>query len=118
MVRGNAFISANHCRLSVRNYSTAENPPALQIINGRVDLLKCVSMGHQVIQLELALAVPPNEQREVALRTTVSPARAGEGTITDEQAGIQFRLRSRRWNADEQGGPAPVKTWKSGPHSS
>ena len=48
-------------------------------------------MRDEVVQLELAFAVPAKEDRKIPLRAAVSSARSGKRTITDKQVSVQNR---------------------------
>src|ERR1043166_2004777 len=90
--------------------SAAENPAVLQVVDRGIDLIQRVSMRDEVIQLELAFAVPANERRKIPLRAAVSSARSAKRTIAEKQIGVQNRLLVRRRNTDEQSDPSSKKT--------
>jgi hypothetical protein len=72
-----------------------------------------VSPRHQLIKLQFAFAVPSDEQREVAIRSAVSAARAGKIPAADEQTGVQDRWEAGRRDADEQSVASSIKPRKS-----
>ena len=74
--------------LTERQDAATQNSAMLQIVDRLVDLLEPVAIRDQLTQLELTLAVPANEDGKIALRLTVSAARAGKRTVTNEQTGI------------------------------
>jgi hypothetical protein len=46
--------------LSIGKNPATENPAVLQVVNRGIDLIQRVSMRDEVVQLELAFAVPAN----------------------------------------------------------
>ena len=87
--------------LDVGDNCATENSSVLQVFDRRIDLIQGIPVRYEIIQFEFAFAVPANKQRKILLGSTVATARAGEGAISTEQAGIQARFRTWRCNADQ-----------------
>ena len=59
--------------LLIRDNAPPMDTPAGQIHDGIVDLLEGIPLGHQRIQIELTLFIPPDEDGEIAVRATRLP---------------------------------------------
>src|SRR3989442_14221659 len=63
--------------LVVRQDSSAQYPSILQVVDCLIDLVKLVTMGHQVIPFKFAVPEPTNEDWKIAARTAIHPAHPG-----------------------------------------
>src|ERR1043166_7393423 len=118
ILAGSKDACCTTCGSRIGKNSAAENPAVLQVVDRGIDLIQRVSMRDEVVQLELAFAVPANERRKIPLRAAVSSARSAKRTIAEKQIGVQNRLLVRRRNTDEQGDPSSIKARVTGPPGS
>jgi hypothetical protein len=88
----------------------------LQVVDRLIDLLELVPMGHQVIQFKFSVAVPTNEDWEIAVRTAIPAARTGKRSVADKQARVENRFCVWRRNPDEQRRTASIHTRIPGAH--
>src|SRR5262245_7881549 len=71
--------------LRIRDDTASMDTPAGQIRDGIVNLIECIPLGHQCIQVELAPFIPPNKGGEIAVRATQAPACASVGTLSNAE---------------------------------